>query len=680
MIMNKILSLIESYGISLTKVPNQELLEKADYEKCKNTMKYLHDTSLLKSKFIVNKLASILLFTTDKELAELEEVLNRHGLNAYEIMYKANSLLVFNNITKTEEIINEFKNEEYGLDYKKILTEYSSLIVSTSKEQIRSAMATLKRHGLDPRKVSSASADIFNKGSLNFTDQVITLIYDYYGIEEGKQLLYKSASILSKGNPDEIRGILSFFEGKIGKERTKAYFQKNSSLLARGHADQVINAYQTLEQLGIENIIFTSATILMRGSVEDIKKNYTWLKQQNPNIDIESTPVTLTYPHQTIVNNYQFYQSHNLDKYITDRASCLGRTRSTQELEDIYQFLLSIGIKDFEEYMSVLSTTNLHEIEEIYKLLIDELGKERASELIKTPSILLANYASLRESITFIREHDLFEELKDKPYVLSETYIDKMEKNFEYVSTLPFEGLTSNISIIARGEVNNMKNILNYLSSLGIEEIVTASPILLTRKYKNIKSCIDYFISIDRLDIIRSRPSVLLLRSEEVEKAHQDIKDLGLEELLDTNPNVLRGKNIKTNAATIKGTKFKSTAGIASAYSAASSKVNVRKEFFDAYNLQELYQKAPSILSEGKIEIIKESYLTLEEEGLTSILSRSPSIITRLKGKDAILSRLEHLYSLGLTKEDIKKLPSILVRYSDEEILRLQSVPRRNRK
>ena len=82
----------------------------------------------------------------------------------------------------------------------------------------------------------------------------------------------------------------------------------------------------------------------------------------------------------------------------------------------------------------------------------------------------------------------------------------------------------------------------------------------------------------------------------------------------------------------------------------------------------------------GRIEIIKESYLTLEEEGLTSILSRSPSIITRLKGKEAILSRLEHLYSLGLTKEDVMKLPSVLVRYSDEEILRLQSVPRRNRK
>lgn len=678
--MNKILNLIESYGISLNKIPNQELLEKADYEKCKSIMRYLHDKSLLKSKFIVNKLASILLFTTDTELTKLEETLNKHGLNSYDIMYKANSLLFLNNIVKVEEIIDEFKKEEYGLDYKKILTEYSSLIVSTSKDQIRSAMATLKRHGLDPRRVSEASADIFNKGSLNYTNEVITLIYDYYGMEEGKQILYKSASILSKGNPDEITGILSFFESKIGKERTKAYFQKNSSLLARGHADQVVSAYQTLEQLGIEHLIFVSATILLRGNVEDIKKNYIWLKQQNPNIDIESTPVTLTYPHKTIVSNYQFYQSHNLDKYITNRASCLARTRSTQELEDIYQFLLSIGIKDFEEYMSVLSTTNLHEIEEIHKLLIDELGKERAAELIKTPSILLANYVSLKESLTFIREHELFDELKEKPYILSETYIDKMEKNFEYISTLPFEGLTSNLTIIARGEVNNMRNIINYLSELGIEELITSSPILLTRKYKNIKTCIDYFISIDRLDIIKSRPSVLLLKAEEVEKAHQDIKDLGLEELLDTNPNILRGKNIKTNAATIETTKLKSTSGIASAYSAVSSKFNIRKEFFDSYNLQELYQKAPSILSEGRIEIMKESYQTLVEEGLTSILSRSPSIITRLKGKEAILNRLEHLYSLGLTKEDVMKLPFTLIRYSDEEILRQLSTPRRTRK
>ena len=46
----------------------------------------------------------------------------------------------------------------------------------------------------------------------------------------------------------------------------------------------------------------------------------------------------------------------------------------------------------------------------------------------------------------------------------------------------------------------------------------------------------------------------------------------------------------------------------------------------------------------------------------------------------AIKDRLEHLYSLGLTKEDIKNLPNTLTsRYSDEEVLRQLHAPRRKR-
>lgn len=678
--MENILKLIESYGISLNKVPSQELLETVDYQTCKDTMKYLHDSSLLKSKFIVNKLAFILSSTNAESLRWLEETLTSNGLNAYEIMYKANGLLTFDNRNRTLEVIEELKKEEHNLDYKKVLSSYSTLIIRTSPEQIKKAVETLRNNGLDPRKVTSSSADVLDKGSLNFTEPVIRIVYNYFGEEEGKSLIYKCTSLLSKGNPDEIKSILEFFESKIGKEQTKEFFTKNTSLLARGHKEQIITTYQGLEELGIEHLIFVSAAILMRGNILDIKNNYTWLKEQNPDIDIESTPVTLTYPHQTIKNNYMFYKNHNLDQYITNRASCLGRTRSTQELEDIYSFLVSLGIKEFEEYLSVISTTNLHEMEQIYKLLIEEFGKDKADELIKTPSILLSNYISLKDSISFIRDHELFDELQDKPYVLSETYKDKMEANLEYLQTLDIPGLTSNISIISRGDITNMRNIISYLESLGLKEILISSPIILAKRYKNIRASIEFFIKIDRLDIVRNTPSVVVLKAEEIENAHQDIKDLGLDELLEENPNILRGKSIKKNATNIKRDKFTSSSGIASIYSSASTKVNARKKFYDDNNLEFLYQKAPSILSEGNVETIEESYQTLIEEDLTSILSRCPSIITRLKGREAIKERLEHLYSLGLTKDDIRNLPNTLVRYSDEEVLRQLQAPRRNRK
>lgn len=677
--MENILKLIESYGISLSKIPNQELLEDADYETCKSIMKYLHDSSLLKSKFIINKLALILVSTNAQELKDLEQTLNSHGLNAYDIMYKANGVLFFNNTPRTNQIIEELKKEEYNLDYKKILHNYSTVIIRTSPNQIKKAIGILNEHGLDTRRITSTSADILNKGSLNFTSDVIKVIYDYYGIEEGKELLYKCTSLLSKGNPDNIKSILEFFESKIGKERTKEYFKNNASLLARGHINRIVDTYNGLEELGIAHIIFTSSAILLRGNVASIKKNYTWLKQQNPNIDIESTPVTLTYPHETIKNNYEFYKSHNLDKFLTNRASCLGRTRSTQELEDVYQFLVSLGINEFEEYLSVISTTNLHEMEQIYRLLIDEFGKEKADTLIKTPSILLSNYASLKESISFIRDHELYDELQEKPYILSETYKDKMESNLEFLETLNIPGLTTNISVIARGDITNMKNIISYLESIDLLDIISSSPIILAKQYKNIKASVEYFIKIDRLDIVKNTPSVVVIKAEELESAHKDLQDLGLDELLDENPNVLRGKNIKKNATAIRRDKFTSSSGIASIYSSTSTKVNARKKFYDDNGLSHLYESAPSILSEGHVEIIEESYNTLIEEDLTSILSRSPSIITRLKGRAAIKERLEHLYSLGLTKEDIKNLPFTLVRYSDEEVLRQLHAPRRKR-
>ena len=225
-----------------------------------------------------------------------------------------------------------------------------------------------------------------------------------------------------------------------------------------------------------------------------------------------------------------------------------------------------------------------------------------------------------------------------------------------------------------------MRNIISYLESLGLKEILLSSPIILAKRYKNIRASIEFFIKIDRLDIVRNTPSVVVLKAEEIENAHQDIKDLGLDELLEENPNILRGKSIKKNATNIKRDKFTSSSGIASIYSSASTKVNARKKFYDDNNLEFLYQKAPSILSEGNVETIEESYQTLIEEDLTSILSRCPSIITRLKGREAIKERLEHLYSLGLTKDDIRNLPNTLVRYSDEEVLRQLQAPRRNRK
>ena len=678
--MENILKLIESYGINLSRVPSLELLDDSEYQKYKDMMKYLHDSSLLKSKYIINKLALILTSTDVDNLKGLEQILTSNGLNAYDIMYKANGLLTFNNPTRTQDIIDELKVDTHDLDYKKILHNYSTVIIRTSPKQIRRAIETLRTHSLDPRRITSSSADILNKGSLNFTSDVIKVIYDYYGEDEGKELLYKCTSLLSKGNPDEIKGILEFFESKIGKEKTKEYFKNNASLLARGHKDKIIKTYTGLEELGIEHIIFNSASILLRGDIKEIKKNYTWLKEQDPNIDIESTPVTLTYPHQTIKNNYEFYKSHSLEKYITNRASCLGRTRSVQELEDVYQFLVSLGISEFEEYLSVISTTNLHEMEQIYRLLREEFGKDKADELIKTPSILLSNYISLKDSISFIREHELFNELKDKPYILSETYKEKMETNLEYLQTLNIEGLTSNLTVISRGEVTNMKNILTYLSSLGLESIVRSSQNILTRQYKNVKACIEYFKKIGRLDIVINTPSVVILKADEIESAHKDLTDLGLDELLDENANVLRGKNIKKNATSIQRDKFTSSSCIASIYSSTSTKVNARKKFYDDNNLSFLYQQAPSILSEGNVDVIEESYLTLIEEDLTSILLRSPSIITRLKGRMAIKDRLEHLYSLGLTKEDIKNLPNTLTsRYSDEEVLRQLHAPRRKR-
>jgi len=666
--MERILELIESYGISRNRVPHHEQLEVASYENAKEIMEYLYDTKLLKSKFIINKLATLLSTRTKNDLKWVENFLTVLGYDPYPIMYKANSLLFSDDRQNISEVAIELRKKEYNLDHNFVITTSSSLLTQTNAEHIKDTMNLLNKYRIDARTASLKSGLIFDKRSLKSMEEIIIILYAYYGEDEAKELLYKCPSLMAKGSPNDVKFCFGFFEAIMGKEKTQEYFKEYTSLLSRVNKDRLTSNYNTLVELGIEEIIHVSANILIYGDSGDIRNNFLWLQEQDSRINTLKAPATLTYSHDVVKRNYNFYKSHGLEEYICDCASCLGCNKTEEELEAIYQYLVGLGITDFKETLSVFTNGNIHEIEEIRKLLIEELGIETASVLMTNTSVLTTNYNTIKSSLGFLRAHDLFSELIDKPYVLSETKKDKMENNLTFLEGLGLTDATRSIIVLSRGNTHNMTKIVEYLKSLDILDVLESCPTLLTKKYANVKKCIDFFIQHDKLHIVKSTPSIALLKVDEIEQAHNDIEVEGLTEMAEQMPGMYRGKNIRKTKASVNGGMFKGTSGVAAVYSAQVTRLNARKDWFDRKGLQHLYIDCPTLLSEGDIELMEESYDYLVEEGFEELILKAKSILSRLRGRDATKARIEHLYELGLKKEEIT--PTFLIRYTDEEILR----------
>ena len=344
-------------------------------------------------------------------------------------------------------------------------------------------------------------------------------------------------------------------------------------------------------------------------------------------------------------------------------------TKTTQELEEVYNFFSNIGFTNFSEFPTIISYSNIDEIQEIAKYIVKNIEAPLANKLLKSPTVFTTNFKMLKSSLTFIKENNLTSELEEKPYVLSEAKKDKMDRNKAFLTKTGLTNLASNIIILARGNIENMEKIIEYFSSNNILDLLDKCPTLLTKKYKNVVACIEYFKSQDKMDVVYSTPSLALVKVTELESVGKDIKEAGLEEIAQASPIMYRAKNIKNNSKLVKKETFKGTAGVASVYSTATSKLNDRKKYFDENGLTWLYEKCPSLLSEGNVDTIDESYKCLVELGMEKILDKAPSILTRLKGRDAIINRVNHLYSLGITKEEIIFSSTMLTRYSDEEVL-----------
>ena len=663
------IELLKKYGVDVNRVASIELLETVEPYHIEDMLIYLKENELLRSKFVINALANIITTTTVSNLQTVKEILETNGYDSYSILYKANKVMLTNNFDKMKDVIKELQKEEYKLNHKKIINGASSLLVTSNKDFIKDVIALLKKYDLDIVTVANKSGLIFDPRPIKGMEDILLALTVNLGKDLTTTLIYKCPSIIIKGNAKDIGNIIDFLKEKLGDKQAIDYITEYPSVIGRCSENKIREIYSLLEELGLESLIGTSANILIYGNAYTIRKNFNWLVENYLNIDVTKATTVLTTPHEVLVRNYNFYHSHNLSQYLQDSPSALAANKATEDLEDIYNYLVSLGISDFSTYLSVFTMSNVIEIKEIHSALTDEVGKDLADKLITIPSVLTTNYSTIHSSLTFIKEHDLFDQLEEKPYVLSETRKDKMDANMDFLSTLELTDLRKNLIVLARGEVNNMKEILAYFEGLNITSILEQCPTLLVKKYKNVKNCIDYFIKEGKLDVIISTPSIALLKVDEVEQAARGIKDLDLEDHAAQSHGLYRAKNIKHNATTVTTDKFKGISGIAAVYSTATVRLNTRKEFYDQRGLQHLYEKCPSILSEGELDEMDSvlEYLTIE--GLDGILDKSPSVFPRLK-LDELKARLEHLYKLGVTKEEIVNNAAMLVRYSDEQILK----------
>lgn len=676
--MEKVIELLERYGVDTKRVISIELLQEWNLEHIESMLQYLDEIELLRSKYIIKDLAHIINSTNVTNIKKVKEILDTYGYDTYSILYKANKVLLTNNFTKMEDVIKELQKQEYGLNHTKIINGASSLLVTSNKDFIQDIIKVLTKHGLDIKVVSEKSGLIFDPRPMEGMEAILIALELYLGKDLTRELVYKCPSIIIKGSAENIKSVIKYLKEKLGEQEGIEYIKEYPSVVGRCSEKKIKDIYETLEELGLQSLIGTSANILIYGNAANIKKNVYWFLENGIQIDVAQSTTVLTTDHDVLVRNYNFYKSHGLEKYLLSTPSALAANKPAQDLEDIYTYLQGLGVEDFSTYLSVFTMSNLIEIKEVHKALIEEVGQEMADTLIKSPSILTTNYSTIASSMEFIREHDLFDQLVEKPYVLSETRKDKLDRNLEFLSTLDITDLRKNLFVLARGDVDNMKDIITYFDSLGITSILEQCPSLLAKKYKNVKNCIDFFIKEGKKDVILSTPSIALLKVDEVEQASVGIKELDLEEQASQSHGLYRAKNIMTNADTVTTDKFKGTSGIAAVYTTATVRLNTRKAFYDSLGLQHLYEKCPSILSEGYPEDMEIVYNYLVEEGLDGMLDKSPSVFPRLKLKE-LKDRLEHLYGLGVTKEEIINNAAMLVRYSDEQILKTLEY-HRNRK
>ena len=667
--MERVIELLKRYDISANRVISLELLKYKSDQQITDMLDYLQETELLKSKFIIHSLASIINSTNVPNIKKVKKILDDHGYDSFTILYKANKVLTTSSFTKMEDVITELQKEEYGLDHTRIINNASSLLATGNKKFIKDVITLLTKYDLDIKTISFKSGLIFDPRPIEGMEDILIALNTHLGKELTQTLIYKCPSIIIKGGAKDIGNIIKLLKEKLGDQEAIDYITEYPSVIGRCSEKKIRDIFNVLEELGLESLIGTSANILIYGNADNIRKNFNWLIENKSQIDVTQCTTVLTTPHDVLKRNYEFYKSHGLEKYLVDTPSALAANKPVQELEDMYQYLVDLGVEDFSTYLSVFSMANLIEIKAVHKTLIEEVGQEMADKLIRMPSILVTNYNTVSSSLSFIREHGLVDQLEDKPYVLSETKRDKMERNMKFLSTLEMIDLRKNLIVLARGEEKNMKDIIKYLEEQGLISILEQCPTLLAKKYKNVKNCIDFFIKEGKKDIIISTPSIALLKVDEIEKAAQGIKELDLEEQASQSYGLYRAKNIKDNASTITADKFKGTAGIAAVYSTATVRLNTRKEFYDSLGLKHLYEVCPSILSEGYPEEMVLVYNYLIEESLGGILDKSPSVFPRLKLKE-LKARLEHLYSLGVTKEEIINNAAMLVRYSDEQILK----------
>lgn len=663
------IELLKKYGVDVNRVASLELLETVSVTDIEGMLIFLNENELLRSKFVINALANIIKNTTVSNIKTVKEILDSNGYDSYSILYKANKVILTSNFDKINDVIQELQKEEYHIDHKKIINGASSLLVTSNSDFIKDVTKLLRKYNLDITTVSNKSGLIFDPRPIQGMEDILLALTLNLGKDLTQTLIYKCPSIIIKGSAKDIGNIIDLLKEKLGEQEAIDYIIEYPSVIGRCSENKIREIYSLLEELGLESLIGTSANILIYGNAYTIRKNFNWLIENHINIDVAKATTVLTTPHEVLVRNYNFYNSHNLSQYLQDSPSALAANKATEDLEDIYNYLVSLGISDFSTYLSVFTMSNIIEIKEIHNALTDEVGKELADKLIVIPSILTTNYSTLHSSLTFIREHDLFDQLEEKPYVLSETRKDKMDRNLAFLSTLELTDLRKNLIVLARGEVNNMKDILAYFEELNISSILEQCPTLLVKKYKNVKNCIDYFIKEGKLNVILTTPSIALLKVDEVEQAARGIKDLDLEDEAAQSHGLYRAKHIKTNATTVSTDKFKGIAGIAAVYSTATVRLNTRKEFYDQRGLQHLYEKCPSILSEGDLAEMDLVLDYLIIEGLEEILEKSPSVFPRLKLKE-LQERLEHLYKLGVTKDEIINNSAMLIRYSDEQILK----------
>ena len=105
--MERVIELLKRYDISANRVISLELLKYKSDQQITDMLDYLQETELLKSKFIIHSLASIINSTNVPNIKKVKKILDDHGYDSFTILYKANKVLTTSSFTKMEDVITE---------------------------------------------------------------------------------------------------------------------------------------------------------------------------------------------------------------------------------------------------------------------------------------------------------------------------------------------------------------------------------------------------------------------------------------------------------------------------------------------------------------------------------------------------------------------------------------------